>query len=414
VATTLGSSACPDAATPEAPLLEVVVPVHNEAHVLAASADRLVAYLADEFPFSWRITIVDNASTDRTWIEATKLAALHDGVSALRLDAKGRGRALRAAWSASEAPVVAYMDVDLSTDLRALLPLVAPLVSGHSDLAVGSRLATGARVVRRAHRELISRVYNRLLRLVFRNGFRDAQCGFKAVRADVARRLLPRVVDDGWFFDTELLLLAERNGFRISEIAVDWVDDPDSRVNLVRTAIADLKGMGRLALGFWTGRAPVEMEVEVEVIERRSLPAGAGSGGEIVGFASVGVVSTVAYFGLLLGLRHPLGLFAANAVALTITMLANTTTHRAWTFGRRGPGGRRREWARAAAVHLAGLAVTSAAIVAAKAVDGASTTSLAVLLLMASAASTALRFLLMPAWVFRKRPLEGTSTAQTA
>jgi hypothetical protein len=170
-------------------------------------------------------------------------------VLALHLDAKGRGFALRTAWSVSDAFVVAYMDVDLSTDLAALLPLIAPLVSGHSDLAIGSRLAPGAAVVRGAKREFISRCYNFLLRVVFRTRVRDAQCGFKAVRADLARVLLPHVVDNAWFFDTELLLLAERNGLRISELAVDWTDDTDSRVKIVRTAFDDLCGIARVA---WT------------------------------------------------------------------------------------------------------------------------------------------------------------------
>jgi glycosyltransferase involved in cell wall biosynthesis len=236
------------------PMVDIVVPVYNEAHVVAASVERLHRYLAEEFPFTWRIVIVDNASTDRTWAAATQLAGLYDHVSALHLDEKGRGRALRAAWSTSDAAIVAYMDVDLSTDLRALLPLVAPLVSGHSDLAIGSRLAPGARVVRGPRRELISRIYNLLLRMVFHNRFRDAQCGFKAVRTAVARQLLPEVVDQAWFFDTELLLVAERSGLRISEIPVDWIDDPDSRVKLIRTSIDDLKGMARLAMTFWRGK----------------------------------------------------------------------------------------------------------------------------------------------------------------
>jgi glycosyltransferase involved in cell wall biosynthesis len=242
-------------ATAEAPpMVDIVVPVYNEAHVLAASVERLHRYLAEEFPFTWRIVIVDNASTDRTWAAATQLAGLYDHVSALHLDEKGRGRALRAAWSTSDAAIVAYMDVDLSTDLHALLPLVAPLVSGHSDLAIGSRLAPGARVVRGPRREVISRLYNLLLRMVFHNQFRDAQCGFKAVRTAVARQLLPEVVDQAWFFDTELLLVAERSGLRISEIPVDWIDDPDSRVKLIRTSIDDLKGMARLAMTFWRGK----------------------------------------------------------------------------------------------------------------------------------------------------------------
>ncbi len=181
-----------------------------------------------------------------------------DGVDARHLDQKGRGRALRAAWSASTSRVVAYMDVDLSTDLDALLPLVAPLLSGHSDVAIGTRLASGARVVRGPKRELISRGYNLILKTTLRAGFSDAQCGFKAVRADVARSLLPLVEDQGWFFDTELLVLAEHNGLRIHEVPVDWVDDPVSRVDIVSTATADLKGVWRMVRRFARGDGEIE------------------------------------------------------------------------------------------------------------------------------------------------------------
>src|SRR4029453_14765868 len=169
-----------------------------------------------------------------------------------------RGRALRAVWSASDAPVLAYMDVDLSTDLAALAPLVAPLLSGHSDLAIGTRLARGSRVVRGAKREVISRGYNLILRGTLAARFSDAQCGFKAIRADVAAGLLPLVEDDGWFFDTELLVLAERSGLRIHEVPVDWVDDPDSRVDVVATAMADLKGIALLAKALAVGTLPLQ------------------------------------------------------------------------------------------------------------------------------------------------------------
>jgi glycosyltransferase involved in cell wall biosynthesis len=260
-----------DAAVP--PIVDIVVPVFNEAHVLAASVRQLRAYLGDGFPVSWRITIVDNASTDGTWLEASKLASFYDDVDALHFDEKGRGRALRAAWSHSDATVVAYTDVDLSTDLRALVPMVAALVSGLSDVAIGSRLSPGARVRRGPKREFVSRTYNRLLHVVFHSRFRDAQCGFKAVRADVARRLLPEIADDGWFFDTELLLLAERNGLRIAETPVDWTDDPDSRVHVARTAIDDLKGMVRVARAFWHGRGYVDLDG----LRRAPVPVGTGA-----------------------------------------------------------------------------------------------------------------------------------------
>lgn len=226
--------------------VEIVVPVYNEQEALAYSVQRLHDYLVEHFPFSWRITVVDNASSDGTWAVARQLAQRLISVEALHLGQKGRGGALRAAWLQSNAAVVAYMDVDLSTDLKALLPLVAPLLSGHSDLAVGSRLVTGARVVRSRKREVISRTYNLILRATLRNSFSDAQCGFKAMRAEVARELVPLVEDNNWFFDTELLVLAERSGLRVHEVAVDWVEGPRSSVDIVRTASDDLRGIARL------------------------------------------------------------------------------------------------------------------------------------------------------------------------
>ena len=234
-------------------VVDIVVPVHNEERGLEASVRRLHRHPGG-LP-------LPGAHHDRRQRQhrrhlgggARRLERELPGVRALRLAEKGRGRALRAAWGSSDAPVLAYMDVDLSTDLAALLPLVAPLVGGHSDVAIGTRLAPGARVVRGTKRELISRGYNALLRTALCARFSDAQCGFKAIRADVARALLPLVRDGEWFFDTELLVLAERAGLRIHEVPVDWVDDPDSRVAIVDTALADLRGVGRLAWGLVTG-----------------------------------------------------------------------------------------------------------------------------------------------------------------
>ena len=226
--------------------VEVVVPAHNEEHVLEASIRRLHSHLTREFPFSARITVADSASTDSTLEIAQRLAAEVPGMRVIHLDEKGRGRALRAAWSSSRADVLAYMDVDLSTDLNALLPLVAPLLSAHSDLAVGSRLMHGARVERSLKREVISRAYNFLLRLALGSRVRDAQCGFKAGRREAIQALLPAVENEHWFFDSELLHLAEQGRLRIHEVPVDWTEDPDSRVHLVATAIEDLRGIARL------------------------------------------------------------------------------------------------------------------------------------------------------------------------
>jgi glycosyltransferase involved in cell wall biosynthesis len=241
----------------KAAVLDVVVPVYNEEADLERCLRRLHDHLTATFPYPFQITIADNASTDGTLHIARSLARELPGVGVVHLDQKGRGRALAAVWSASPSPVLAYMDVDLSTDLAALLPLVAPLISGHSDVAIGSRLSRGSRVVRGTKREFISRGYNLLLRGTLAARFSDAQCGFKAIRKDVAERLLPLVEDTGWFFDTELLVLAERAGLRIHEVPVDWVDDPDSRVDIVDTALADLKGIVRLGRALATGALPL-------------------------------------------------------------------------------------------------------------------------------------------------------------
>src|ERR1700683_806399 len=286
--------------------VDIVVPVRNEERDLAPSVQRLVGYLRAGFPFTARVTIADNGSTDGTWAIADRLAREYDEVRAVRMEEPGRGRALRAIWSQSDAEVLAYMDVDLSTDLNALLPLVAPLLSGHSDLAIGTRLARGSRVVRGPKRELISRCYNLLLHLCMGARFSDAQCGFKAIRRDQARVLLPLTRDTGWFFDTELLVFAERAGLRIHEVPVDWIDDLDSRVDIVATALADLRGMARPCRGLARGTLK---------IPQLGPPALAGPAGgarraasgelllQMVSFAVVGVASTIAYVLLYLLLR---------------------------------------------------------------------------------------------------------------
>jgi glycosyltransferase involved in cell wall biosynthesis len=205
-----------------APVLDVVIPVYNEEAQLETSVRRVLDHLAT-MPWSYQVTIADNASTDGTSVLARRLSHAHPEVRAVHLAEKGRGRALRRVWSESGSAVLVYMDVDLSTDLGALLPLVAPLVNGHSDLAIGSRLAPAARVERGMQREVISRSYNLILRSCLRVSFSDAQCGFKAIRKEAADALLPLVEDQEWFFDTELLTLAERSGLRIHEVPVDWI-----------------------------------------------------------------------------------------------------------------------------------------------------------------------------------------------
>jgi putative flippase GtrA len=370
--------------TTTTPVVDIVVPVYNEEADLEPNVRRLHAYLSTSFPFPARITIADNASTDGTWMRACALAHEMSDVRAIRLAQKGRGRALREAWAGSDAPVLAYMDVDLSTDLSALLPLVAPLVSGHSDVAIGSRLTHSARVVRGPKRELISRGYNLILHALLTTKFTDAQCGFKAIRADRARELLPQVQDHAWFFDTELLVLAERSGMRIHEVPVDWTDDLDSRVEIVSTAVADLKGVARMMRG--------------------GLPK------QFARFGAIGVLSTVAYLLLYLVLRLGMPAQAANGIALLTTALANTAANRRLTFGVTG----RASWLRH---HMQGLGIFGLALVLTSgALAGlhilsahpSRSAELAVLVL-ANIAATVMRFVLLRGWVFRTDLARSTS-----
>jgi glycosyltransferase involved in cell wall biosynthesis len=238
------------------PVLDVTIPAYNEEQDLEQSLRRLHAYLHGTFPHSFRITVADNASTDGTLRVAERVARELREVTVVRLPDAGRGKALRTVWLASPSPVLAYMDVNLSTDLAALAPLIAPLISGHSDLAIGTRLSRSSRVLRGHRWAFISRGYSLLLHTLLGAHVSDAQCGFKAIRADIARQLLPHTTDNAWFFDTELLVLAEKCGLRVHEVPVDWVNDADAGVDLVRTALADLRGMGRLGRDLATGRIP--------------------------------------------------------------------------------------------------------------------------------------------------------------
>ncbi|MFI5044071.1 MAG: glycosyltransferase [Acidimicrobiales bacterium] len=378
--------------------VEIVIPVYNEGDHLAGSIHRLHDYLAERFPVPWLITIADNASTDSTWGVACQLVGQLDRVAAAHLSQKGRGNALRQLWTTSRAPVVAYMDVDLSTDLGALLPLVAPLLSGHSDVAIGTRLASNSRVVRGPRREWISRTYNFLLRTTFRAGFSDAQCGFKAMRTEVARQLLPLVDDGEWFFDTELLVLAEHNGFRVHEVPVDWVDDPDSRVDVVGTAKADLRGMARLARRLVGSH---HADVDRTSTGRPSSVVDRDLASQLVRFGSIGLVSTVFFAALFVVLRPRLGVLWADVVALGLCAVANTEANRrlTFTFGDRSRLARR---------HLAGLLLSilplaanliTLAVLAAAGVE--STMAFLIALTVVNGLTALVRFILLRRWVFR-------------
>lgn len=385
------------------PVLDVVIPVYNEQAALAASVHRLHRYLSDSFPYRVRITIADNASVDATPSIAAELAAELTDVRVVRLEQKGRGRALHQVWSQSDAMVLAYMDVDLSTGLAAVAPLVAPLISGHSDLAIGTRLGHGSRVVRGAKREIISRCYNLILKSTLRARFSDAQCGFKAIRADVAHSLLPHVADTGWFFDTELLVLAERSGLRIHEVPVDWVDDPDSCVDIVATATADLLGVGRLLRGFANGAIPVNA-IAAQLAPSRSTAAPRSLLRQVVRFGTIGVASTAAYLLIFLMLRGVIGAQAANLVGLLLTAMANTAANRRYTFGVAGRTRVARHHAEGLIVFAIALAITSGALAILHGVVASPHHLLELsVLVLANLVATAVRFVLLRGWVFHPR-----------
>ena len=356
-------------------VLDVVVPVHDEEAVLAASVHRLHDHLVHTFPYPFRITVADNASTDGTWRVAERLTAELPAVVAVRLAEKGRGRALHHVWSRSDAVVLAYMDVDLSTDLDALWPLVAPLMSGHSDIAIGTRLHRSARVVRGPRREVISRCYNLLLRATLGTHVTDAQCGFKAIRADVAAELLPLVEDTSWFFDTELLVLAQP------------VDEVAARIG---------RGSPRPARSV-----------------RRELAV----------FAVIGVLSTVLHLGGFVVLRQVVESAApANAVALLVAAVVNTWANRRWTFGVRGRAGAARHQVQGLLVFALTLGMTTAGLDLLHATAPEAPTAVQTLVVaVTTALATAVKFLSMKLWVFApsslrpaapRRPAQGSRTAK--
>jgi len=225
--------------------VDVVIPAYNEEKDLPHSVATLWDFLNEHLPYHWQIVIADNGSSDKTLAVAQALSQQYPHVTYVHLDLKGRGRALRKAWLESKADAVSYMDVDLSTKLTAFPPLIKALDEGYG-VSTGSRLIRGSRVKRGLKREITSRSYNLLIKAVFLPSFHDAQCGFKAVRRDVVQEIVPFIKDQAWFFDTELLLLAQKKGYRIKEVPVEWVDDAGTTVKVAKTAWEDVKGLLRV------------------------------------------------------------------------------------------------------------------------------------------------------------------------
>ncbi|MFZ6990513.1 glycosyltransferase [Curtobacterium sp. RRHDQ66] len=383
--------------------IDIVVPCYNEQDTLAAHVRRLHTFCRTSLASTWRITIADNASTDDTARIADDLAAMLDGVHAVHLPEKGRGRALKAVWGASDARVLVYLDEDLSTDLAALEPLVAPLLSGHSDLAIGTRLAGSSRVVRGGKREFISRSYNLLLRTTMGVSFSDAQCGFKAITRQAAEHVLPLCEDDAWFFDTEMLVIAEHAGLRVHEVPVDWVDDVNSSVDIASTATEDLRGMWRVSRGLATGRIPVAPVYEAIGRQPFTTPH-VGIVGQVLRFGAIGVASTIAFAVLYALFRPAIGAQTADFLALLVTAIGNTALNRRFTFGVRGRSGAGRHHVQGLVVFGIAWAITSGSLVVLHAAaPGSSHGAEIAVLTGANLLATLVRFVLFKAWVFRTR-----------
>lgn len=250
------------------PSVDIVIPVLNEAHVLRGSVETVLGFCRAQLPYQWQIVIVDNGSNDGTQNVAKELVAEHSEVQFIYLQQRGRGRALRHAWLQSKADVVCYMDVDLSTKLVHLRELVDSVASGGYAVATGSRLMRASRTTRSFKREVVSRIYNLVVKAVLLTRFSDAQCGFKAVSRKAVEEIVPQIEDQSWFFDTELLVLAEKQGYTIKDIPVEWIEDDDSRVKIIKTGWDDLKGIARLRRLLWSGR---RSEAAVVDADRRQL-----------------------------------------------------------------------------------------------------------------------------------------------
>lgn len=372
--------------------VDIVIPVYNEEKDLEPSVRRLRKYLDESFPFAAQIVIADNGSTDRTPEIASTLSRTLEGVRLSALDQKGKGLAVRTAWSQSSAEVVAYMDVDLSTGLEALLPLVAPLLSGHSDLSIGTRLAKGSEVIRGPKRELISRCYNLMIRTLVHNHFSDACCGFKAMRQETAQVLLPLVADNQLFFDTELLLLAERNGLRIHEVPVDWVDT-ESGVSLSNAAIVDLKGLGRILREFGRGGGYVPNPDQF----RRPV-----NSSQLARFARVGLFTTLSYFALFFLLTPVMGVYAANVVVLAICTATSIAAHGRFTFVTHGPVRLNVALLGWIIFFVTNVLLTTLALVVASWVAPGALFGRVIAVLIGTGIAALARFLLLQTWIFRR------------
>ena len=237
--------------------VDVVIPAYNEEQILECNTRILHDFLRTQCPVPWTISIVSNASTDDTVAIGTRLTQQLKNVRFTHIPDVGKARAIRHGWNASTASIVGFMDADLDTGLDAFLPCIQPILDGTAAMSIGNRYDKRSRVDRGAGRKLLSQGYNILIRAFFPSSrVQDAHCGFKFLRADVAQELLRKTRSNAWFFDTELLVHAQRAGYRIAQVPVQWVDDCErkSRVHVPRIIAEYMTNLAKLRWRLWSRR----------------------------------------------------------------------------------------------------------------------------------------------------------------
>jgi len=230
--------------------IDIVIPVYNEAPILRKNVSRVVSFLELDSAYKdYKVIIVDNGSRDKTFEIAQELAVQYAKVNVIHLNQKGRGRALRKAWQESEADIVSYMDADLSTDLEAMHKLFNAIIIDGYDIAVGFRLSSVFRVKRTLVRSFLSYGYNLLIKIIWRiKELPDVQCGFKALTKNAADAIVPKIENQNWFFDTELLILAYRRRCKIKFIPVKWEERLNGKVKILDTVFEDIVGIVKLLI----------------------------------------------------------------------------------------------------------------------------------------------------------------------
>jgi glycosyltransferase involved in cell wall biosynthesis len=210
----------------------LTVPAYNEENILEKNVNLILKYMGANFN-NFKIVIANNGSTDKTNDIAKKLAKDNNEILLITTKKRGKGLAIKNSWLKFDADIYAYMDADLSTSLRDFSKLINAIKEGN-DISIGSRYLKKSVVKRGLNRAIFSKLYNQLLALLFKTNVKDMQCGFKAVNEDIIKKHIPRIKDDSWFFDTELVIMAENQGYTIKEIPVSWKSNPESKLKIIK------------------------------------------------------------------------------------------------------------------------------------------------------------------------------------